>query len=341
MFWREWLPSKQPSLARALIVGLSATVAALLVRILLSTFFGAEFPLLAFFPALLAAGVFGGPRGSLVSLSLSCLLADLFLLPPMSPQRLGFALAGFVVAGGLLSLVGSALASTIIELRETQQKTKAAETDLRTLVGELAHRNRNGLTVVMSIVSQSARKTASSKELADIVNARLGAMADAQDEVIRGGSDTADLRSLLERTLSPFDLDRVTFGPSPPVRVAAPTASALALLAHELATNAVKHGSLSSAGGRVVVSWRAQKPLSEICWRECGGPPVSEPTTKGFGTRLLGRVLETQGGRVSYRFEPDGLVCDIEFPAQTDEHPRMERRPGLGPQLMVESTQPT
>jgi two-component sensor histidine kinase len=210
--------------------------------------------------------------------------------------------------------VGSALASSIRELRVSQSRLVAVEADLRTLVAELAHRSRNGLTIIMAIISQSARKAGTARELAETVNARLGAMADAQDEVVNGGGDSAALRSLLERTLSPFDLGRFRFEPSPPVHVARETAAALALLTHELATNAVKHGALSTPDGTVAVGWSAAADTVQLLWRERGGPPPGQSSGAGFGTRLLETALASHGGRAKRRFEADGVVCEIDFP---------------------------
>lgn len=317
--WRQWLPTEEASLPRALTIGGLAALAAAIVRLSLHGVVGTEFPFLTFFPALLAAGLLGGLRAGVFCLALCDLVAFFFLSPRLSPPQVATSLAAFSFAGGALALVGGLLASTIIRLRETQKRTEAAEAGLRTLVGELAHRNRNGLTVVMAIVSQSARKAASAQDLAQIVNGRLGAMAQAQDEVIRGGSGRADLRKLLERTLSPFDLDRVSFEPSPPVQVAGETAAALALIAHELATNALKYGALSAPEGFIALSWRPEAANVRLVWCERGGPPVSSPTSEGFGVRLLGRVLAAQGGKVDHRFAPAGLECEVSFPEAARE----------------------
>jgi two-component sensor histidine kinase len=190
---------------------------------------------------------------------------------------------------------------------------QAAEADLNTLVSELAHRGRNGLTIIMSIVSQSARKAVSAQDLENIVNGRLRAMAEAQDEVVRGGGQSALLESVLERTLTPFDMDRFIFDPSPSLEVPGETASALALLTHELATNAIKYGALSTPQGRVRIAWEVAAGSVRLRWREHGGPAVQEPHGGGFGTRLLTSALASQGGYAERRFEPDGMVCEVIF----------------------------
>lgn len=314
MDWGRWLPDEPPTLVRAILVGLGAAAVGAVLRVPLQYAIGADLPFVTFFPALLVAAIWGGMTAGLVCIGLSLMVVVAFLLQPAGSFRPFWSLLAFAIPGSLLARIASKLAATIRELRKSQHRMEVAEADLRTLVVELAHRSRNGLTVIMAIISQSARRAGTARELADIVNARLGAMADAQDEVVRGGGDSAALRSLLERTLSPFDLNRFNFEPSPTVHVAQETAAALALLTHELATNAVKHGALSSPAGRVELAWTAAPDTVQLLWRERGGPPPAEPSSAGFGTRLLDSALASHGGRAARRFEADGVVCEIDFP---------------------------
>jgi two-component sensor histidine kinase len=314
MHWRLSLPDEKPGWLRSILTGLAAAAIAALLRLPLQQAIGGELPFVTFFPALLAAAIWGGVGAGLICLGLGCAVAVAFILPHTDFVYLTWTLMAFSVSGGLLIIVGSALSAVIRELRRTELQMKAAEAKTQTLVAELAHRSRNGLAVVMSIVNQSAGKAECAKDVALIVNARLGAMAAAQDEVLRGGGGAALLASLLERTLSPFDLGRFCFQPSPELHVDGETATALALLTHELATNAVKHGALSSPGGKVEVTWNAGAGIVRLLWRERGGPPASEPRTRGFGTRLVDGVLKPHGGRAERRFETDGMVCEMDFP---------------------------
>jgi two-component sensor histidine kinase len=90
------------------------------------------------------------------------------------------------------------------------------------------------------------------------------------------------------------------------------------LLVHEMATNAVKYGALSKGRGRVVVKLEsAPEGRAAFSWRERGGPPCAAPTKPGFGTRLLQQVLRTQGGQVTFAFEPEGFQARVEFPLPT------------------------
>jgi two-component sensor histidine kinase len=90
----------------------------------------------------------------------------------------------------------------------------------------------------------------------------------------------------------------------------------VAMLLHELGTNAVKYGALSNDRGRVDLTWDSQirdsRQLLRLHWKESGGPPVARPTRKGFGTRMIERSLRAEGGSAGLEFDPGGLVCEIE-----------------------------
>ena len=93
------------------------------------------------------------------------------------------------------------------------------------------------------------------------------------------------------------------------------TAAALGLALHELATNAIKHGALAAAAGRVRVGWRLENDRLRLEWDESGGPPVIRPTHRGFGSVLIERSIPYEfGGRVDLDFAPEGLRCTIAFP---------------------------
>ena len=85
----------------------------------------------------------------------------------------------------------------------------------------------------------------------------------------------------------------------------------MALLVHELATNAAKYGALSSSAGKLAIDWTLSDTRLKLDWRESGGPPVSPPTHRGFGTRLFLRALEQFSGKVEATFAPSGLVCKL------------------------------
>jgi PAS domain S-box-containing protein len=202
---------------------------------------------------------------------------------------------------------------------------KAAEERRSLLLGELAHRAKNGILVMMAIVAQTARGASSVKEFEDVLQARLKAMADNQDLVTATGGRPVQLSDVVATSLTPFDASRFDVDESlGDITIPGEVAVALGLLLHELSTNAVKYGALSKSGGRVVIrragSGEAQTVLK---WAEEGGPRVQPQKRKGFGTRLLEVALRPQGGKVDSVFEPSGFRADIHFPVAP---PAQERR---------------
>jgi two-component sensor histidine kinase len=185
----------------------------------------------------------------------------------------------------------------------------------------------------MAIVSQSIRKAASLQEAEQIINARLDALARAQDEVMKAEGGATSLPALLSRTLEPFDLARFEIQCEGAALVHPDAAAAVCLVIHELATNAVKYGALSR-DGRVHVRCHEREGLSRIVWREAGGPTVETPQALGFGDRLLRAALTPHGGRATRRFEADGVVCEIEVPEpdiRSGGRPRAKSEPGAWP----------
>ena len=198
---------------------------------------------------------------------------------------------------------------------EDIHERKVLEEQRLTLAQELTHRAKNGFAVVQAIVSQSARGATTVAEMEKILTSRLNAMALAQELVSVHPGESAPLEELLPNVLAPFDLSRFDLAAAP-MTVGRTLSMTLALVVHELATNAVKYGSLSGADGRVKLEVRRPDDgRAEISWREFGGPPPLPPGRSGFGTRLLQSALSAYGGAAETRYEPGGLVCTLSFTA--------------------------
>lgn len=193
---------------------------------------------------------------------------------------------------------------------------KTAEERRSLVLRELAHRAKNGIMIMMTIVSQTARNATDVKEFAQVLTSRLQSMVDSQDLVTQVAGRSLPLGEMLDRALTPFDPARFDLGAGVrEVNVANDMVVALALLLHELSTNAVKYGSLSAPSGRVRLGVEpAAEGQAHLTWVEVGGPPVSAPTRRGFGTRLLDISLRNNDGRVEAHFDPDGFRADIHFP---------------------------
>lgn len=199
----------------------------------------------------------------------------------------------------------------------TQRKT--TEEHLRLMVNELNHRVKNSLATVQGIATQTLRRSDIPPEVREALTARLLALAAAHDVLTDERWRGADIADLVDAASAPYASFEgrpfVVSGPS--LYVPPRVAIALAMVLHELATNAAKYGALSVVGGRVHVDWSiaAEGELRRLrlTWREQGGPRVSPPTRTGFGSRLIQRGLSDElGGRTRLRYEPHGLVCEIE-----------------------------
>ena len=313
MTWRAWLPEEPPRRWQAILLGGALAGAATLARAALEAPLGHELPFITYFPVLILAATMGGWVGGATCLLVSTAAAWLLFLPPEGAPP-GWAIGSFWIAGSLIVAVGAALAESVRELTRNRKRLDDAKDELHTLVGELAHRNRNALSVIMSIVSQSARSAASAADAAGIINERLKALAKAQDVVVQSHGAAA-LGSLVETTLAPFGLERFRIAPSPDAEVAPDLAAPLALVFHEMATNALKYGALSQPDGTVALEWTLESERARLSWRENGGPEVASPTVQGFGTRLFGAALAPHGGTIGRRFERDGLAYELLFPA--------------------------
>jgi len=163
---------------------------------------------------------------------------------------------------------------------------KRAEDRQALLMREVDHRAKNALAVALSLVRLAPRDDAG--RFAAGVEGRIAAMARAHSLLAKERWGGADLRSLAEGELAAH-AGRVRFA-GPPVRLAAEAAQPFAMLLHELATNAAKHGALSAPGGAVDLEWDlgGEGGGLRLCWREAGGPPLAgAPARKGFGSRLV------------------------------------------------------
>jgi PAS domain S-box-containing protein len=207
-----------------------------------------------------------------------------------------------------------------------------AERHQRLLINELNHRVKNTLATVQSLAAQSFRDIGDgSRSMLKTFEERLFALARAHDVLTREHWEGAELREIVEEVLEPYVRlagKRFEIG-GPRLRLTPSMALALAMAVHELATNAVKYGALSTASGRVLISWAVAErdpPLLILKWQEQDGPLVVPPTRKGFGTRLIERMLASElSGEVLLSYEPSGVVCEVKAPLQHEEQASGDR----------------
>ncbi len=197
---------------------------------------------------------------------------------------------------------------------------KQAEESNELLAGEMSHRVKNLLAIASGLTSITSRSASSTEDMARQLTNRLTALGRAHDLVrpLPGhGSKDALLGDLLSVLLAPYD-DLGAF--SGRIRVSVPrmavgeaAATTLALILHELATNSLKYGALSSDTGTLDVSSTGHEDQVVVVWTEQGGPPVTNPSGEGgFGSKLINRAMSMQlGGTISCNWEKDGVVVTL------------------------------
>lgn len=191
---------------------------------------------------------------------------------------------------------------------------KMAEQHQRLLINELNHRVKNTLAIVQGIAWQSFRSSGMARSAIEAFEGRLSALSAAHDVLTRQSWEAATMASIVAGAVAPHHAgDGRLTAEGPSVELEPKTAVALGLAMHELATNAVKYGALSTAAGRVEVRWAVDAGLLRLTWRESDGPLVSMPSRRGFGARLLEQGLaEELRGAVRLEFRPEGVLCVVE-----------------------------
>tara|TARA_R110002110_G_scaffold12704_10_gene60665 strand:- start:898 stop:1953 length:1056 start_codon:yes stop_codon:yes gene_type:complete len=204
----------------------------------------------------------------------------------------------------------------------TDYKHKQAQS--RMLIDELNHRVKNTLATVQSIVWQAFRNTSDPPVIRDSIESRLFALSRSHDLLTLERWEGAGLRDVIVAALEPFGVENgrtehfVIEGEN--IRVSATVALALGIAFHELATNAVKYGAFSNKAGSVSITWSLEPSPDgdrlNLRWQESNGPPVTMPTRKGFGSRIIERGLAHElGGTAQLEYPASGVICTINFPA--------------------------
>jgi PAS domain S-box-containing protein len=195
---------------------------------------------------------------------------------------------------------------------------KAAEAQQRLLARELEHRMKNTMALVSAIANQTFRTAPTKEEARTIFDARLRALNQAHDVLVASSWASAPISVVVDGALGPYRTGegRIrTEGTA--FDLTAKQALSLSLALHELATNATKYGALSVPGGTIDVTWDFNAsdpaPMLSFTWRESGGPPVSAPSRRGFGSRLIESTLSSDfGTTVKVEYLPEGVVCSFQ-----------------------------
>jgi two-component sensor histidine kinase len=189
------------------------------------------------------------------------------------------------------------------------------------LINELNHRVKNTLATVQSIAANTFRNAANADAMKQF-ESRLMALSRAHDVLTRENWEGADLDDVISGVVAPLCGDRISFA-GPETHLSPKLALTMATTLHELGTNAVKHGALSTGTGRVGIAWSVEGSGSSrslrLRWSESGGPEVAPPKGRGFGTRIVERALVREhDADVTLEFAPAGVKCDITVPLRDE-----------------------
>jgi PAS domain S-box-containing protein len=224
----------------------------------------------------------------------------------------------FDASGKCVRVVGTAIDIT---------KRKEAEQRQDLLAREVDHRARNALAVVQSIVRLTRAGTVDGYVAA--VEGRIKALARAHALLSDSRWHGADLDALVMEELAPYRLteaEKVKIS-GPKVSLLPHMAQGLALALHEMATNAAKHGALSSMAGKVSVAWQAQGDSLILQWVETGGPRIAPPPARSFGLNVIRASIESQlGGKTTFDWDPEGMKCTLSIPRRETIIPSMSKK---------------
>jgi two-component sensor histidine kinase len=258
-----------------------------------------------YYSATLVAALVGGAESGTLAAALGAIAAYYLFVPE------DWGLASFRLEQ-LVSLVLYGTSSLVIiwaaqSYRGLLQRLRATEATRELLNRELVHRIKNILANVQGIVGQSL---VDQKILRNAINARITALGATNDLLVKSNWHSASLREILVHEFAPYGLSRFQLHGGD---VDCPSALAvfLALAVHELTTNAVKYGALSTPDGRIDIAWTNVSGQLTLEWAEIGGPEPTVTAREGFGTTLLRSGARQFDGAVDCRFERTGVRCEL------------------------------
>ena len=302
---RELIPAGS---AHAYAFAIFCVVVAAVVRWAAGMWFEGIVPFATFFPAVLLAALIGGiGPGIFAAIAGGAIgwwayMTPLMAFFPLKPGQI-VSLVAYLVTCLILVWAAEHYRRLTKRLEDEQKFRELA-------VEELAHRLKNKVATIQSIVSLRLREDPQARD--EILNC-LGALRATDDLIIAAQGKGARIADILSTELRPYDAARISIA-GPEILLAPKLALTMALLFHELATNAAKYGALSHSGGKITVRWSRSESWLNVEWHESDGPPVVHPTHRGFGTRLFLRSLDQFGGKVDATFASTGLVCKLAVP---------------------------
>ena len=224
----------------------------------------------------------------------------------------GTAAASVDAAGNVVRISGVTIDVTERKEAEERQVLLAREVD---------HRARNALAIIQSIIRLTRAKSVD--DYVATVEGRIKALALAHTLLSDSRWHGADLGTLVAEEFAPYRSGNKIELKGPNVSLSPATAQGIALALHELATNAAKHGALSSLKGKVGLTWQLQSDVLTLHWVESGGPPIRTPSARSFGLKVIKASIEQQlGGQATFDWNPKGLRCNLAIALREAREPR-------------------
>jgi two-component sensor histidine kinase len=314
-WWRElWHGGLPPRSPLSFLFALGCVAIATLVRIGLGEISSASAVFAPYYSATLVAALVGGWRAGAVA-AVSGALAALWLFVPPDWQSHAFDREWFVsyflfaISSVVIVWAAKSYRDLLWRLREEQDRRQL-------LNHELAHRIRNTLTIVQSVIGQTLREHPAALVK---LNDRIAALAATNDLLVQSCWRGAYLRKILAGEFAPYDPTRFHLDGSD-FECTAEVATILALMFHELTTNAAKYGALSAPHGRITLTWTKHDERVDFDWIESGGPQPIARRREGFGSTLLRKGLQQFDGAVDMWFAPSGLHCKLALSLPPPRH---------------------
>ena len=319
----------EPNSAAAYLFATSLVALSAIVRLLLDPVGADVLPLLTFYPAMLFAAFLGGFWPGVYAATLGGIVGWwAFLMPYYQFLPL--------TAGAAASLVIYSATSLVIvwgadHHRSLIKQLRDEEIFRQMVVQELGHRLKNKVATIQAIIGYQLRDK---PELREAISRRLDALSATDELVMTAQGQGAHLDDIVATEIGPYERSRSAVD-GPRIMLSPKLALSMALVFHELATNAAKHGALSSTTGRISVRWRlSNNPTGGnpsapdtllVEWAESGGPLVSPPASHGFGLKLLAVALKGFDGTMDLNFEQSGFGCRMALPIRPETFPQREQ----------------
>ena len=307
-FRRAWQGVSNPPLLFSTTFAVASLAASSLLRAAL-TLIRPDMPFTTYFPAVFFSAVLGGLRVGIAT-TLAGGALGLFVRfgdGPEGSSRI-ILLVIYLFVCGLTMWVVDHYRSIVLRQQEASKRLAEEEEYRKLIVQELQHRLKNKLSTIHAVLRQVLQDQPAAWANVD---RRIRALSATDDLIARVDGSGCDIKDLLTSELGPYGHVRFTLN-GEPLFLPAKLAVSLALVFHELATNASKYGAFSSPRGLLQVSWSVSEDRLSIVWDETEGPPVQGIGPSGFGTRLLQSALRPFDGKTEIVYLRTGVHCTMQ-----------------------------